>query len=82
LCAQGTINIYQLFAEQFLKLIGSGGLAGLTAPTGIATDNSTQAYSILSTATTADEPERLLEPRSLVPTAAYQPEVYATHYVQ
>jgi hypothetical protein len=44
LCAQGKVNTYQLFAEQFLKLIGPGGRSGVIVPTGIATDNSTKAY--------------------------------------
>jgi hypothetical protein len=44
LCAQGKVNTYQLFAEQFLKLIGPGGRSGIIVPTGIATDNSTKAY--------------------------------------
>jgi hypothetical protein len=44
LCAQGKVNTYQLFAEQFLKLIGAGGRSGVIVPTGIATDNSTKAY--------------------------------------
>jgi hypothetical protein len=38
------VNTYQLFAEQFLKLIGAGGRSGVIVPTGIATDNSTKAY--------------------------------------
>jgi len=44
LSAQGKVNTYQLFAEQFLKLIGPGGRSGVIVPTGIATDNSTKAY--------------------------------------
>ena len=44
LCAQGKVNTYQLFAEQFLKLIGPRGRSGVIVPTGIATDNSTKAY--------------------------------------
>jgi hypothetical protein len=44
LCAQGKVNTYQLFAEQFLKLIGPCGRSGVIVPTGIATDNSTKAY--------------------------------------
>ena len=44
LCAQGKVNTYQLFAEQFLKLIGPKGRSGVIVPTGIATDNSTKAY--------------------------------------
>jgi hypothetical protein len=44
LCAQGKVNTYQLFAEQFLKLLGPGGRSGVIVPTGIATDNSTKAY--------------------------------------
>jgi len=44
LCAQGKVNTYQLFAEQFLKLIAPTGLSGLIVPTGIVTDNSTKAY--------------------------------------
>jgi hypothetical protein len=44
LCAQGKVNTYQLFAEQFLKLIGPYGRSGVIVPTGIATDNSTKAY--------------------------------------
>ncbi len=44
LCAQGKVNTYQLFAEQFLKVIGPRGRSGVIVPTGIATDNSTKAY--------------------------------------
>ena len=44
LCAHGKANTYQLFAEQFLKLLGANGRSGVIVPTGIATDNSTKAY--------------------------------------
>ena len=44
LTAVGKINTYALFAEQFLKLVGERGRAGIIVPTGIATDNSTKAF--------------------------------------
>jgi hypothetical protein len=44
LTAVGDLNTYALFAEHFLRLIGSDGRSGLIVPTGIATDNSTKAY--------------------------------------
>lgn len=44
LTAVGDLNTYALFAEHFLKLIGTAGRSGLIVPTGIATDNSTKAY--------------------------------------
>ena len=40
----GDVNTYAVFAETFLKLISSRGRAGMTVPTGIATDNSTKAF--------------------------------------
>ena len=44
LTAHGKLNLYALFAETFLGLMGKGGRAGLICPTGIATDDSTKAY--------------------------------------
>ena len=40
----GDLNTYAVFAETFLRLLNSGGRAGLIVPTGIATDHSTKAY--------------------------------------
>ena len=40
----GDVNLYAVFAETFLGLMGEGGRAGLICPTGIATDDSTKAY--------------------------------------
>ena len=44
LTAVGDLNTYALFAEHFLRLIGSGGRSGVIVPTGIATDRTTKAY--------------------------------------
>ena len=44
LTAVGDLNTYALFAEHFLRLIGSGGRSGVIVPTGIATDSTTKAY--------------------------------------
>ena len=40
----GKINLYQLFAELFLKLIKQNGRAGIIVPTGIATDDGSKTY--------------------------------------
>lgn len=40
----GDVNLYALFAELALNLIGRGSRAGIIVPTGIATDDSTKAY--------------------------------------
>ncbi len=40
----GDVNLYAVFAESFLNLMGAGGRAGLICPTGIATDDSTKVY--------------------------------------
>lgn len=40
----GDVNLYALFAEHMLHMIGRGGRAGVIVPTGIATDDSTKAY--------------------------------------
>ncbi|HFS0969410.1 TPA: N-6 DNA methylase [Pseudomonas aeruginosa] len=40
----GDVNLYALFAEHMLRMIGQGGRAGVIVPTGIATDDSTKAY--------------------------------------
>ena len=40
----GDVNLYAVFAETFLNLIGQQGRAGLICPTGIATDDSTKAF--------------------------------------
>ena len=39
----GDVNLYAVFAETFLSLMGDGSRAGLICPTGIATDDSTKA---------------------------------------
>ena len=44
LTAKGKLNSYALFAETILGLVGPTGRAGLTVPTGLATDNSTKAF--------------------------------------
>ncbi len=44
LTGQGDVNLYALFAENFLSLISPAGRAGFLAPTGIATDKSTSKY--------------------------------------
>lgn len=44
LCGCGDVNTYALFAELFLKLLSPKGRAGIVAPTGIATDDSTKAF--------------------------------------
>ena len=44
LTAVGDLNTYALFAEHFLRLIGSWGRSGVIVPTGIATDSTTKAY--------------------------------------
>ena len=44
LTGQGDVNLYALFAENFLNLISPAGRAGFLAPTGIATDKSTSKY--------------------------------------
>ena len=44
LTAHGKLNLYALFADTFLALVGVQGRAGLICPTGIATDDSTKAY--------------------------------------
>ena len=44
LTAHGKLNLYALFADTFLALLGDRGRAGLICPTGIATDDSTKAY--------------------------------------
>lgn len=44
LTGTGDVNLYALFAELALKLIGHGSRAGIIVPTGIATDDSTKAY--------------------------------------
>jgi hypothetical protein len=41
LTGRGDVNLYALFAENFLRLLSSDGRAGLVAPTGIATDMNT-----------------------------------------
>ncbi|SEJ06512.1 Methyltransferase domain-containing protein [Azotobacter beijerinckii] len=40
----GDVNLYALFAEHMLHMIGQGGRAGVIVPTGIATDDGTKAY--------------------------------------
>lgn len=40
----GDVNLYALFAEHMLNMIGQDGRAGLIVPTGIATDDGTKAY--------------------------------------
>lgn len=40
----GDVNLYALFAEHMLNMIGQSGRAGVIVPTGIATDDSTKAY--------------------------------------
>ena len=44
LTGQGDVNLYALFAENFLSLISPSGRAGFLAPTGISTDKSTSKY--------------------------------------
>ena len=44
LTAVGDVNLYALFAEHFLKLLGPDGRSGIIVPTGIATDDSTKAF--------------------------------------
>ena len=44
LTGQGDVNLYALFAENFLNLISPSGRAGFLAPTGIATDKSTSKF--------------------------------------
>lgn len=44
LTGTGDVNLYALFAELALSLIGRGSRAGIIVPTGIATDDSTKAY--------------------------------------
>ncbi|WLI73606.1 Eco57I restriction-modification methylase domain-containing protein [Halomonas alkalicola] len=44
LTGTGDVNLYALFAELALRLIGRGSRAGIIVPTGIATDDSTKAY--------------------------------------
>jgi len=44
LTGTGDVNLYALFAELALKLIGRDSRAGIIVPTGIATDDSTKAY--------------------------------------
>ncbi len=41
LTGRGDVNLYALFAENFLSLLSGDGRAGLVAPTGIATDMNT-----------------------------------------
>lgn len=40
----GDVNLYALFAEHMLHMIGQGGRAGVIVPTGIATDDGTKTY--------------------------------------
>ena len=44
LTANGDLNTYALFAEQFTSLIAHNGRSGLIVPSGIATDFSYRAY--------------------------------------
>lgn len=44
LTGQGDVNLYALFAENFVNLISAKGRAGFLAPTGIATDKSTSKF--------------------------------------
>jgi len=44
LTGRGDVNLYAVFAETFLRLLGESGRAGLICPTGIATDDSTKAF--------------------------------------
>jgi len=44
LTSVGDVNLYALFAEHMLHMIGRAGRAGLIVPTGIATDDGTKAY--------------------------------------
>ena len=44
LTGKGDVNLYALFAEQFMQAIGTQGRAGFIVPTGIATDDSTKDY--------------------------------------
>jgi hypothetical protein len=44
LTGQGDVNLYALFAENFVNLISPKGRAGFLAPTGIATDKSTSKF--------------------------------------
>ena len=44
LCGQGDINVYSVFAEHILGLLGPCGRAGFIVPSGIATDDTTKDY--------------------------------------
>ena len=44
LTGRGDVNLYALFAEQFLQLSNEHGRSGVIVPTGIATDDSTKAF--------------------------------------
>jgi len=44
LTAKGDINTYAIFAEHASKTLGSGGLAGIIVPTGIATDDTNKEF--------------------------------------
>ena len=44
LTGRGDVNTYAVFAETFMSLLNPKGRAGLIAPTGIATDDSTKAF--------------------------------------
>ena len=44
LTGRGDVNLYAVFAETMMKLVGPVGRAGLIVPTGIATDDSTKAF--------------------------------------
>ena len=44
LTAVGKVNTYAIFAETFLRLINERGRAGLIAPLGIATDDTTKRF--------------------------------------
>lgn len=44
LCGVGDVNLYAVFAENFLNLLSEQGRAGMIVPTGIATDDSTKAF--------------------------------------
>ena len=44
LCGQGRINSYSVFAETMRSLIAPTGRAGITVPTGIATDDTTKEF--------------------------------------
>jgi hypothetical protein len=44
LCGRGDVNMYAVFAEHNVTVLGSAGRTGFISPTGIATDDTTKAY--------------------------------------